>query len=123
MGGGHTLTIAIPHLNRFGYIGVFSSGLFGMFPARPSSEAAASPQGPTWEEQNAKILDDAGLKKGLKLVWFNTGKDDFLLETTRQTVALLKKHGFQVMYEESTGGHTWLNWRNYLADFVPRLFR
>src|SRR3954452_2104574 len=65
MGGGQTLTIAIPNLNKFAYIGVFSSGLFQMFgtgrgtPARPA-------QGPTFEEANMKVLDDQSLKKGLK---------------------------------------------------------
>src|SRR5512139_2801143 len=32
MGGGQTLQVAIPRLARFGYIGVFSSGLIGAFP-------------------------------------------------------------------------------------------
>jgi hypothetical protein len=27
------------------------------------------------------------------------------------------------VYNESAGGHTWMNWRDYLADFAPRLFR
>jgi len=27
------------------------------------------------------------------------------------------------VYEESTGGHTWINWREYLAKFAPQLFR
>ena len=31
MGGMQTLNIGIPHLDQFSYIGVFSSGLFGMF--------------------------------------------------------------------------------------------
>ena len=126
MGGGQTLTIAVPNLERFSYIGVFSSAVFSMFPARPpssTSAAAAAPQGPNWEEQNLKVLDDPGLKKGLKLVWFSTGKDDFLVDASRKTVALLKKHGFQVAYEESAGGHTWLNWRAYLTQFAPLLFR
>jgi enterochelin esterase-like enzyme len=124
MGGGQTLTIAIPHLDRFGYIGVFSSGLFSMFPVRrPGASAPPPPEGPSWEEQNLNTLDDASLKKGLKLLWFGTGKDDFLLNTTRQTVDLMKKHGFNVVYEESEGGHTWLVWRQYLSQFAPLLFR
>lgn len=32
MGGNHTLHIAFPHLERFAYIGVYSSGLLGAFP-------------------------------------------------------------------------------------------
>ena len=36
---------------------------------------------------------------------------------------LVKKHGFNALYEESPGAHTWLNWRNYLIQFAPQLFQ
>ena len=36
---------------------------------------------------------------------------------------LLKKHGFKPVYKETPGGHTWINWRNYLNEFAPQLFR
>ena len=67
------------------------------------------------------MLDDAD-KSGIRLAWFRTGKDDFLIQRTRETVELLKKHGFKPTFDESTGGHTWINWRNYLKDFAPLLF-
>jgi len=118
MGGGQTLNIAIPHLEQFAYVGVYSSGVFGIVP-RPN---APPPEGPSWEEQHKAILDDANLKKGLKLFWFSTGKDDFLIDTTRATVEMFKKHGFDPVFLESTGAHTWINWRNYLNEFVPQLF-
>jgi enterochelin esterase-like enzyme len=117
MGGAQALNIAIPRLQDYGYVGVFSSGVFGINPRTPPKP------GPTWEEKHAKWLDDAEQKKGLKLVWFATGKDDFLIETTRGTVKMLRSHGFTVDSRETTGGHTWLNWRNYLVDFAPLLFR
>jgi enterochelin esterase family protein len=120
MGGGHTLSIGVPNLNKFAYLGVFSAGLFQMFGSRGPAPAA---EGPSWEEQNVKVLDDASMKKGLKLFWFGTGKDDFLLKSSQQTVELFKKHGFDVKYEETEGGHTWLVWREYLQSFVPQLFR
>jgi enterochelin esterase family protein len=124
MGGGQTLNIAIPHLDRFAYVGVFSSGLFGAFPARPGAEAPPAATGPSpWEQRNEGRLKDAGLKKGLRLFWFGTGRDDFLIQTTRSTVDLMKRYGFDVAYEEAAGGHTWLNWRDYLGKFAPRLFR
>jgi hypothetical protein len=42
---------------------------------------------------------------------------------TRGPVDLFKKHGFTPAYKESAGGHTWLNWRDYLNAFAPQLFQ
>jgi enterochelin esterase-like enzyme len=133
MGGGQTLNVAFPHLDRFAYIGVYSSGLLGAFPnaapaGRGGAPAATPPPNPPptaaeWEQANAANLDNAALKKGLKLLWFSTGSEDRLIETTRATVELFKKHGFAPMFVESPGGHTWINWRNYLSEFAPQLFQ
>ena len=142
MGGNHTLHVGIPHLDRFAYIGVYSSGLIGAFPgiaggrrgaAPPAAASAPAPAAPTaapqaqtaadWEKQHASTLDDARLKNGLKVLWFATGRDDFLLTTTNATVELLKKHGFNPVMKETPGGHTWINWREYLNEFAPMLFR
>jgi len=119
MGGAHTLSIAIPNLDKFAYFGVFSSGVFGIAGGGPGG----APQGPSYEEQNKAVLDNADLKKGLKLVWFATGREDFLIETSRATVEMLKKHGFDVVFKETDGAHTWINWRNYLNEFAPQLFQ
>jgi enterochelin esterase family protein len=151
MGGNHTLEVAIPRLGDYAYIGVYSSGLFGAFPVAggrrgaPPAAAATTPSaapapapsaaGPAaanapptpnpgeWEAANAATLDNPALRKGLELFWFSTGKDDFLLSTTTATVDLFKKHGFNVVYKESAGAHTWINWREYLNEFVPQLFQ
>jgi len=123
MGGSQTLNIAIPNLQRFAYIGVYSSGLIGDGGGRGAAQAPATPNPNSWENRNLAMLDNAGLKKGLKLVWFSTGKDDGLIGTTRSSVDMLKKHGFNVVFEESPGGHTWINWRNYLNVFAPQLFQ
>ena len=135
MGGSQTLNIAIPNLQRFAYVGVYSSGLIGEVggaggrggrgaaPAPDPAPAPAVPNPNSWENRNLATLDNAALKKGLKLVWFSTGKDDGLITTTRATVDMLKKHGFNVVFEESPGGHTWINWRNYLNVFAPQLFQ
>jgi enterochelin esterase family protein len=81
--------------------------------------------GPTaeeWEKLHATKLADPALKKGL-LLWFATGKDDFLLTTTQATVKFFEKHGFSPVVRETDGGHTWVNWRRYLAEFAPQLFQ
>ncbi len=134
MGGSQTLNIAIPNLEKFAYVGVYSSGLIGGLgaaaPARGAAPApagappaAATPPGPTWEERHLAELDNAAAKKGLRLLWFSTGSEDRLMPTTKATVEMLKKHGFAPVMKESPGGHTWLNWRNYLIEFAPQLFQ
>jgi enterochelin esterase-like enzyme len=120
MGGSQTLNIAIPNLDKFAWFGVYSSGVFRT-PGRGGRGGEAT--GPTWEERNQEFLDRDDLKPGLKLVWFATGKDDFLVESSRGTVEMLKKHNFNVVYNETSGGHTWINWRIYLAEFAPLLFQ
>jgi enterochelin esterase family protein len=134
MGGSQTLNIATSHLDQFTYIGVFSSGLISMFgggrgrgPA-PGPGAAAPPApavapDPAWEQQHVAALDNAAAKKGLKLFWFATGSEDALMPTTKSTVELFKKHGFSPAFKESAGGHTWANWRDYLNEFAPQLFK
>jgi enterochelin esterase-like enzyme len=119
MGGAQTLNIAIPRLDQFAYIGVYSSGVFGI----TGRGFGAGGQGPSWEEQHKESLENADLKKGLKLVWFATGQEDFLLETSQATVESLKKHDFEVTYRETEGGHTWINWREYLHEFAQQLFQ
>jgi enterochelin esterase-like enzyme len=110
MGGTQTLYIAMGKLDRFSAVGVFSSGILGGTVAE-------------WEAAHGQALDDARSKKGLKIFWFRTGSDDFLLDTTKETVAMLRKHGFDVLFQETTGAHSWVNWRNYLHEFAPLLFQ
>ena len=110
MGGAHTLEIAMTNLDEYGYVGVFSSGVFSI------REDTA------WQDKYAETLNDDSLRRGLELIWFSTGSEDFLIGITEGTVAVLEQHGFDVTYEESTGGHTWINWREYLHEFAPRLF-
>jgi len=119
MGGAHTLNIGIPHLDKFAYLGVYSSGIFGIVGGPGGNQAS----GPTFEEKNKAILDDPKLKSGLKLFWFATGRDDFLVATSRATVEMFKQHQFKVIYRETDGAHTWDKWREYLKEFAPQLFQ
>lgn len=110
MGGAQSLHAGFKHLDKFAYIGVFSSGIFG------------NDTGP-WEQGHLPNLTDPKLKKGVKLIWFSTGTQDSLIRNSRSTVELLKKHGFNPVFKESAGGHTWTNWRDYLIEFAPQLFQ
>jgi enterochelin esterase family protein len=120
MGGAQTLNAAFANLDLFGYIGVFSSGIFEL--AAPITPGGTD-SGPRWEDTYQAALTDTQLKKGLKLFWFATGIEDFLIETSRATVAMLKKYQFEVIYHETPGAHTWINWRNYLKEFSQLLFQ
>jgi enterochelin esterase-like enzyme len=111
MGGAQTLDIAIEGLRDFGYVGVFSSGVFSVT------------QNDDWQMKHRTELDDGGARVGLELMWFATGTDDFLMPVTEATVAMLQQHGFNVDFHKSGGGHTWINWREYLRDFAPLLFK
>jgi enterochelin esterase family protein len=117
MGGVQTLNIAFAHLGEYGYVGVFSSGIFGI-----AGGFGGAPPNTQWEEGHKAVLDDTDLKKGLRLVWFGCGKEDFLLQTSTTTVEMLKKHEFKVACRETDGGHTWITWRDYLHEFAPLLF-
>jgi enterochelin esterase family protein len=109
MGGAQSLNLAATRPTDFGYVGVFSSGVvFG--------------RAADWEKQHEAGLGDEA-RKGLKLLWFATGSDDFLMPRTKETVALFEKHGFKPVFKETKGGHTWINWQQYLNEFAPQLFR
>jgi len=112
MGGAHTLQFGLTHPERFNYIGIFSMGL-----GRGANGAADVQR---YETANAAAL--ARSAKDMKLVYYAMGKEDFLYDTVAPTRAMLDRQGIRYMYTESGGGHTWINWRRYLLDFLPRLF-
>jgi enterochelin esterase family protein len=123
MGGTQSLNIAFLNLGEFAYIGVFSSGAEVEDDNSPAPAAAAGPPRPNWETIHRADLDNARLKKGVKLIWLSTGVNDSQMVITRSTVEMLKKHGFAPVFKESPGAHTWLNWRNYLIEFAQQLFQ
>ncbi len=114
MGGAHTETITNNNPGLFGYIGVFSMGLMNF--GRQQQDAAKVEQ-----ELNSKI--EALKNSGYRLYWIGCGKDDFLYKSVIDLRSLLDKHNFKYTYRESTGGHTWANWRIYLSEFAPLLFK
>ncbi|OOG77878.1 esterase [Algoriphagus sp. A40] len=106
MGGGHTITASINYPGTFGYIGVFSSGIF---------DANAD-----MAEMEKKFL--ALKESGVSTYWVACGKEDFVMESNKRLLSVLDKTGFEHEYFENEGGHTWANWRTYLSMFAPMLF-
>jgi len=114
MGGAHTQTITNNNPGMFGYIGVYSMGLMNF---GPQNQDAAKLE----QERDTKI--EALKNSGYKLYWIGCGKDDFVYQSAVNLRNLLDKHNFKYIYRESTGGHTWANWRIYLSEFAPMLFK
>ena len=110
MGGAQTLSVSLSNLKDYGYVGVFSSGLLFRDMAEVEKDLTAK-------------LSDAEAKQGLKLLWFATGSQDFLIQQSRNSVELLKKVGLNPVFKETAGGHTWINWQQYLNEFAPQLFQ
>lgn len=110
MGGFQTLDVTLTRPELFDYVGVFSSGFFGS-----SADEA--------DTKYAKALNDPSFNKSKKLFWVGIGKDDFVMDSNKKTLALLDKHNIKYQYKETAGGHTWINWRQYLNEYVPMLFR
>jgi enterochelin esterase family protein len=106
MGGGQTIKITLDNPDVFDYIGTFGPAIFAQPPETEMQMAALKSANP-------------------KLYWVGVGVDDDLcyVNTTTILLPLLKKYSINHFYYESTGGHNWRNWRIYLTECVPMLFK
>jgi len=111
LGGFHALYIAANHPYLFDYIGLFS----------PLSPKAKPPVAYTYMFLDKKLAEQKA--EGYKLYWIAMGRDDSLYEPLVQYRAQLDSAGMRYTYVETGGGHTWANWRAYLVEFLPQLFR
>jgi enterochelin esterase family protein len=111
MGGYHSLHISRYYPNTFDYVGLFSAAII------PNDRVKSK----VYEniDETLKIQ----LKNGYKLYWIGIGKTDFLYKNVSEYRAKLDGFGMKYTYRESEGGHTWTNWRVYLSEFAPLLFR
>ncbi len=105
MGGAHTIAFGLPHPDVFRYVGVFS--MVG--------------GGEQYEKANDGALKQAA--KDMKLVYYAYGSEDPVVRNPGQLKGTLEKYNIKLTLHQTGGGHTWINWREYLNDFAPRLFR
>ena len=59
----------------------------------------------------------------LKLFWWGWGETDIARANGLAVIETFKSQGVRVETRESPGGHTWDNWRLYLYEVAPKLFR
>lgn len=107
MGGGQSLYTGLNNLDRFAYIGAFSS----------VTTLNGQAYGTIYPAVNE------GINSRLKLLWVGVGRDDFLRAENVRFRDWLRSKSVGFEWVESAGGHTWMIWRRYLTDFLPRLFR
>jgi enterochelin esterase family protein len=105
MGGAESLLTGLNTLDKFAWIGAFSSGGISEefdkeFPALDSKSA-----------------------RQLRLLWIACGTDDHLIEINRKLRAWLASKGIPHADIETPGLHTWLVWRRNLTEFSSLLFR
>jgi enterochelin esterase-like enzyme len=112
MGGGQTFQVVSNHPDEFAYVGVWSGAVGG---GRNAGNL---------EERYESFLKSADhLNKVVKLFSISVGDQDFLLNGSKSLAEMMEKHGIKHEMHISSGGHTWINWRHYLNDFAPKLFR
>lgn len=117
MGGFHSLLISANHPDLFDYVGLFSPGT----PSGRTGSLAldySKPANSNLEEKYTIQKD-----KGYKLFWIAIGKTDFLYKPTQEHLRILDRLQFLYTYVETEGGHTWSNWREYMLQFTPLLFK
>lgn len=112
MGGFHSLFIAINHPDKFSYVGLFSAGL---------NTAFLDMTMPAYVDMEDKLI--AFQEDGCDLFWIACGTEDFLYKNNLDFMQTCDNIGFRYTYHESTRGHIWANWRQYMLLFLPMLFQ
>ena len=114
MGGFHTLYITLNNPDLFNYSGMFSAAI-----GTGSEQTAAHKE--IYENVDGKLATYFSKKPAL--LWIGIGKTDFLIQSNNEFRAKLDAAGYPYQYMETDGGHIWRNWRIYLSEFVPLLFK
>ncbi len=111
MGGFHSMHISKEYPDMFDYIGLFSAAIM-------PRDGVSSPVYGNIEQKLATQFAHSP-----KLYWIAIGDKDFLYKANTEYRKLLDNKGYKYIYRESPDGHIWKNWRIYLTEFAPQLFR
>lgn len=110
MGGGQTLQLTLAHLDRFAWIGAFSS------PPRQTFDPATAFDG--------AFRDPAAFNRQVRLLWLGAGTGEPAIHDGLKSMhEALDRAGIKNVFVPSPGtSHEWQTWRRALHDFAPRLF-
>jgi enterochelin esterase-like enzyme len=104
MGGGQTLNFGLAHLDRFSWVGAFSSA--------PNTKAPAD-----------LVPDPAAVTRQLKLFYLSCGNKDGLFGISQGVHVYLKDHNVPHLWNVDGHAHDPTHWRNNLYHFAQRIFR
>jgi enterochelin esterase family protein len=109
MGGGQALSIGLNHLELFGSVAGFSSGL---------GRAA------DWPTTYASLIGHhETANTAMRLLWIGCGREDGAFAASKGFSDFLTGHHITHTFRETSGAHTWMVWRRYMRELSPLLFR
>ncbi len=153
LGGLHSLFISANYPDYFDYVGLFSAqttnllnkknikstgqlvksfeSLAKIFPflSKGKIGETVSSYKEGMDKGDVYIYNDLEekLEKQFKtpphLYYIAVGEDDFVKKLNDDFRQKLTDYGYPYVYNETDGGHSWENWRKYLVDFLPRIFK
>lgn len=103
MGGGQSLNFGLTHLDKFAWIGGFSSA--------PNTK------------QPAELVPDVDAAKQLKLLWLSCGSKDGLIRLSQGFHAFLKEKDIPHVWHVAEHGHDGPEWKQALYYFVQKVFQ
>ncbi len=104
MGGGQSLDFGLGNLDKFAWVGGFSSA-------------------PNTKKPDVLVPDPEKARKLLKLLWISCGDNDGLLPVSQRTHDYLYEHRVPHIYYLEPGGHDFKVWKNGLYMFSQFLFK
>jgi enterochelin esterase-like enzyme len=104
MGGGQSLNFGLGNLDKFAWVGGFSSA-------------------PNTKKPEALVPDPEKARQQLKLLWISCGDNDGLVSISQRTHDYLYEHNVPHIYYLEAGGHDFKVWKNGLYMFSQFLFK
>lgn len=111
MGGFHAMHISLQYPDMFDYVGLFSAAIM------PDKDVKS----PVYDNLEGKLKTQFAGNPAL--YYIAIGNRDFLYNANKDYRKLLDEKGYKYEYYETGEGHIWKNWRIYLTEFAPKLFR
>ena len=104
MGGGQSLNFGLGNLDKFAWVGGFSSA-------------------PNTKTPEQLVPNPGETKKKLKLLWISCGASDNLITFSKRTHDYLVKNKVPHIYYIEPGGHDFKVWKNGLYMFSQLIFK